>query len=88
MRKAMAELEVVDPRSFTEANRSEDPRTRSVAEVELAKTLRGPERRAVEARVRGLFPREMRPPPDTPSPAGWNYDWKPIVPPTLCESIM
>ena len=88
MRKAMAELEVVDPRSFTEANRPEDPRTRSVVEVELAKTLRGPERRAVEARIRGLFPREMRPPPDTPSQTGWNYDWKPIIPPTVCESIV
>lgn len=87
MRKAMAELEVVDPRSFTEANRPEDPRTRSVVEVELTKSLRGPERRAVEARVRGLFPREIRPPPDTPSPAGWKYDWKPIVPPTVCEFI-
>jgi len=88
MRKAMAELEVVDPRSFTEANRSEDPRARSVQEVELAKTLRGPERRAVEARIRGLFPRELRPPPDTPSQTGWNYDWKPIVPPIVCESIV
>lgn len=88
MRKAMTELEVADPRSFTEANRPEDPRARSVTEVELAKTLRGPERRAVEARIRGLFPREMHPPPDTPSPAGWNYDWKPIVPPTACESIV
>lgn len=87
MRKAMAELEVVDPRSFTEANRPEDPRTRSVVEVELTKSLRGPERRAVEARVRGLFPREIRPPPDTPSPAGWKYDWKPIVLPTVCEFI-
>jgi large subunit ribosomal protein L40 len=87
MRKAMAELEVADPRSFTEANRPEDPRARSVVEVELAKTLRGPERRAVEARVRGLFPRELRPPPDTPSQAGWNYDWKPIVPPIVCEPI-
>ena len=88
MRKAMAELEVVDPRSFTEANRPEDPRARSVVEVELAKTLRGPERRAVEARIRGLFPREMRPPPDTPSQTGWNYDWRPIVPPAVCESIL
>ena len=88
MRKAMAELEVVDPRSFIEANRPEDPRARSVVEVELAKTLRGPERRAVEARIRGLFPREMHPPPDTPPQAGWNYDWKPIVPLTTCESTI
>ena len=88
MRKAMAELEVVDPRSFTEANRPEDPRARSVVEVELAKTLRGPERRAIEARIRGLFPRELRPPPGTPPQAGWNYDWKPIIPPTVCEPIV
>ncbi|KAF9786914.1 hypothetical protein BJ322DRAFT_685785 [Thelephora terrestris] len=83
MRNAMAELEVADPRSFTEANRPEDPRARSVVEVELTKSLRGPERRAVEARIRGLFPREIRPPPDTPPTGGWNYDWKPIVPPTV-----
>jgi len=80
MKNAMAELEVVDPRSFTEANRIEDPRTWSVAESELAKKLRGPEKRAVEARIRGLFPREIRPPPDTPSRDGWNYDWKPVLP--------
>jgi len=88
MRKAMAELEIMDPRSYTEANRPEDPRARSVVEVELAKKLRGPERRAVEARIRGLFPRELRPPPDTPPQTGWNYDWKPIVPPTTCEPII
>ena len=85
MRKAMAELEIVDPRSFVEANRPEDPRARSVVEVEFTKSLRGPERRAVEARIRGLFPREMRPPPDTPSPVGWNYEWKPIVPTAVCK---
>jgi large subunit ribosomal protein L40 len=80
MKNAMAELEVVDPRSFKEANRTEDPRTRSAAETELTKKLRGPEKRAVEARIRGLFPREMRPPPDTPSRDGWDYNWKPILP--------
>jgi len=82
MRAAMSELELVDPRSFTEVNRPEDPRGKSAAEAELAKRLRGPEKRAVEARIRGLFPREIRPPPDTPSRGGWDYDWKPIIPPS------
>jgi len=77
----MSELELVDSRSFTEANRPEDPRGKNIAETEMANKLRGSERRAVEARIRGLFPREIRPPPDTPSREGWNYNWKPLVPP-------
>jgi large subunit ribosomal protein L40 len=82
MREAMTQLESVDKRSFTEANRLEDPRVFSAAELEVSSKVKGTEKRAVEARIRGLFPREMRAPPDTPSRDGWDYDWKPIVPPT------
>ncbi|KAF8899158.1 hypothetical protein BD779DRAFT_1487276 [Infundibulicybe gibba] len=78
MRKAMEELERLDSRLFMEANKQEDPRARSTTEMELMKTLKSSEVRTLEARVRGLFPREMRIPIDTPSRTGWNYDWKPF----------
>lgn len=80
MKRAIEVLREVDPKLYLEANKEEDPRVRSKAEVELAKTLKGPERKALEARVRGLFPRELRIPSDTPSRDGWNYDWVPIIP--------
>lgn len=78
MKRAMEELEKVDTRLYMEANRQEDPRARTPAEMELAKTLRSSELRALEARIRGLFPRELRIPTDTPPLGGWNYEWKPI----------
>ncbi|TFK56506.1 hypothetical protein OE88DRAFT_26912 [Heliocybe sulcata] len=80
MREAMDELERLDQYLFTEANRREDPRARSPKEVQLMQPLRGSERKAMEARIRGLFPRELRVPTDTPPRTGWNYDWKPIRP--------
>ena len=73
-------LKEVDPRLYKLANVEEDPRDRSPEEVELAKTLRAPEKRALDSRIRGLFPRELRVPTDTPSRDGWNYDWKPAYP--------
>ncbi|KAH8119965.1 hypothetical protein DFH11DRAFT_20943 [Phellopilus nigrolimitatus] len=76
MRRAMEELERVDPVLFKEANRTEDPRKRTEAETELLKTLKGTERKAFEGRLPGLFPREMRLPTDTPPRAGWDYSWK------------
>ncbi|KAA1471384.1 hypothetical protein DENSPDRAFT_799284 [Dentipellis sp. KUC8613] len=76
MKRAMDELEKIDPHLYKEANRVEDPRVRTQAEVELAKTLRGPERKALDARSPGLFPRELRVPADTPPRDGWNYSWK------------
>ncbi|KAH9929701.1 uncharacterized protein B0H18DRAFT_1084059 [Fomitopsis serialis] len=86
-RRRQAELErkhqclrEVDPKLYREANQEEDPRARSPEEVELAKTLKAPEKRALESRIRGLFPREIRIPTDTPSRDGWNYDWKPVYP--------
>jgi len=63
---------------YREANRREDPRARSEAERELAKTLKTTEIRTLEARIRGLFPRELRVPTDTPPREGWNYDYKPF----------
>jgi large subunit ribosomal protein L40 len=78
MKKAMETLEEIDTRLYREANRQEDPRARTAAEMELAKTVRSSELRALEARVRGLFPRELRVPADTPPLSGWNYEWKHI----------
>jgi large subunit ribosomal protein L40 len=78
MRRAMDELEKVDMFLFLGANKQEDPRDRSEAEAELLKNMKGTERKALEARIRGLFPRELRIPTDTPPRDGWNYDWKPF----------
>ncbi|KAG6911346.1 hypothetical protein DXG01_001017 [Tephrocybe rancida] len=78
MRVAMEELQRVDSRLYMEANKQEDPRARSEAERELAKQLKTTEVRTLEARIRGLFPRELRVPTDTPPQSGWNYDWKPF----------
>lgn len=80
MRKAMDELQKIDPHLYKEANRQADPRERSQADIEFAKTLRGPERRAMDARLPGLFPRELRVPTDTPSRDGWKYEWTPVTP--------
>ncbi|KAF8079065.1 hypothetical protein FPV67DRAFT_94289 [Lyophyllum atratum] len=78
MRKAMEELERVDSRLYMEANKREDPRARTEAERELAKKLKTTEVRTLEARIRGLFPRELRVPTDTPPRSGWNYECKPF----------
>jgi len=79
MRKAMEELEKIDPHLFKEANRQEDPRHRGAAETAMAKTLRGVEKKALESRLPGLFPRELRVPTDTPARDGWKYEWTPVV---------
>ncbi|KAH9968687.1 hypothetical protein BC827DRAFT_1367767 [Russula dissimulans] len=79
MSKAMDELEKIDPHLFKEANRQEDPRKRGAAETEMAKTLRGVEKKALESRLPGLFPRELRVPTDTPARDGWKYEWTPVV---------
>lgn len=82
MHKAMETLRMVHPALYKEANQGEDPRSRSNAEIQLAKTLSGSEKKAVEARIRGLFPRELRIPTDTPPRDGWNYDWTPPAQPS------
>jgi large subunit ribosomal protein L40 len=76
MKEAMEELERVDKTLYTSANKEEDPRARSVVESELSRTMKTSEIRILEGRVRGLFPRELRIPADTPSKDGWNYNWK------------
>ncbi|KAH7886182.1 hypothetical protein F5I97DRAFT_1223570 [Phlebopus sp. FC_14] len=78
MRRAMAELEDIDPMLFKEANKREDPRARSATEVEALRDIGTLERKAIESRVRGLFPRELKVPTDTPSKEGWTYDWQPF----------
>jgi large subunit ribosomal protein L40 len=78
MHRAMDELARIDPRLFREANRSVDPRDRKPGEAEWLKKLSLPQRRAYEARLPGLFPRELRAPADTPPRDGWKYDFKPI----------
>jgi len=78
MQKAMHELQRIDERLYREANRQEDPRARSDAEREVAKSMKTTEIRTLEARIRGLFPRELRVPTDTPPREGWNYDYKPF----------
>ncbi|KAH9837300.1 uncharacterized protein C8Q71DRAFT_809474 [Rhodofomes roseus] len=80
MVRAMEVLHELDPKLYKQANQEEDPRVRRPEEIELAKTLKAPEKRALESRIRGLFPRELRVPTDTPPRSGWNYDWKPPFP--------
>lgn len=78
MKKAMDELEKLDSRLYMEANKTEDPRAWTPADTERGKNLRGAEKRAHDWRIRGLFPRELRLPTDTPSRNGWDYHWKPL----------
>jgi large subunit ribosomal protein L40 len=76
MKNAMDVLRQVDLRLYMEANKKDDPRVRSPDEVQMLKTMRASEIRAMESRIRGLFPRELRIPVDTPSRTGWKYEWK------------
>ncbi|KAE9409249.1 hypothetical protein BT96DRAFT_848618 [Gymnopus androsaceus JB14] len=78
MRKAMEELASIDNHLYMEANKPENPRARSAEEASIMRTLKASEARALDARVRGLFPRELRVPTDTPSRNGWKYEWKPF----------
>lgn len=78
MKTAMDALHELDPALYREAKKQDDPRKRSEEEIEKSKTMRAAERRAAEARIRGLFPRELRAPTETPSKSGWNYNYKPV----------
>ncbi|KAK0465500.1 uncharacterized protein EV420DRAFT_1514630 [Desarmillaria tabescens] len=78
MKQAMEELAEIDPHLYYEANKTEDLRERSRAEAEVAIGMKASELKALDARIHGLFPREMRIPTDTPSRNGWNYEWKPF----------
>jgi large subunit ribosomal protein L40 len=79
MRRAMTELEHSYPHLAREANRKPDPSSRTEEETRLASKLKGFARRAMDARLPGLFPREMRPPTDTPPTGGWKHDWRPAA---------
>ncbi|KAF8167447.1 hypothetical protein B0H34DRAFT_740107 [Crassisporium funariophilum] len=76
MKKAMDALHEIDPKLYLEANKQDDPRARTAEEMQMRKTMKASELRAIEARIRGLFPRELRIPTDTPSRTGWKYEWK------------
>lgn len=78
MRNAMETLRLVDPERYEAVNKEEDPRMRTPEEIELLKKMKGPEKKAFESRIRGLFPRELRTPTETPSLKGWEYEWTPL----------
>jgi large subunit ribosomal protein L40 len=74
----MEELEKIDSRLYMEANKREDPRAWTAADLEKTSHLRGAVKQFFQWRIRGLFPRELRLPTDTPSRNGWDYQWKPL----------
>jgi len=76
MKKAMDVLRKLDLRLYMEANKKDDPRVRTQEETMMLKAMKASEIRAIESRLRGLFPRELRIPVDTPSRTGWKYEWK------------
>ncbi len=78
MNQAMEELAELEPHLYFEANKKEDLRERTPAEQAVGSKMKLTEQRALDARIRGLFPREMRVPTDTPSKNGWNYNWNPF----------
>lgn len=77
MQEAVEELRGVDARLFQWATVPRDQRRLIKPEAEALKGTKGSVRKALEARIEGLFPRELRVPTDTPSVNGWDYDWKP-----------
>ena len=76
VRSALYALEKLDPVLYKEANRVEDPRKPTAKDLEALKTMKGAEKKAMEGRLPGLFPREFRIPTDTPPRSGWDYEWK------------
>ncbi|EAU92263.1 hypothetical protein CC1G_00482 [Coprinopsis cinerea okayama7 len=78
MKEAMDELYHLDTRLYMEANKADDPRARSQAEMAMAKTLSVADYKVLDGRIRGLFPRELKIPTDTPSREGWNYEYTPF----------
>ncbi|KAI0783356.1 hypothetical protein C8Q75DRAFT_783784 [Abortiporus biennis] len=74
MQRAMTTLHEISPELWEAANKVEDPRVRSEKELETYKTLKGAARKAFDSRIRGLFPRELRIPTDTPPRDGWKYE--------------
>ncbi|KAH9943986.1 uncharacterized protein BXZ73DRAFT_39981 [Epithele typhae] len=82
MCSAMETLRVVAPELYKEANKVDDPRTRTQEEQDAMKKMKTQEKRAFESRPRGLFPRELRVPTDTPPTAGWTYEFTPTARPS------
>jgi large subunit ribosomal protein L40 len=80
MKRAMEELWRIDKELYIDTNRPFDPRERREGEMKWLQSLKVPQRRAYESRVKGLFPRELRPPMDTPSRDGWKYEFAPTIP--------
>ncbi|CAG7847570.1 SubName: Full=Probable mitochondrial aconitate hydratase {ECO:0000313/EMBL:CCA69000.1} [Serendipita indica DSM 11827] len=79
MKRAMDDLEKTDLRLYRIATSKPDPRKMEADQEQELKGYRGADKRAIEARIEGLFPRELRIPTDTPPRDGWIYDWKPPV---------
>jgi large subunit ribosomal protein L40 len=77
MKDAVEELAMVDEKLFHWATVARDPRRLIQPEAEALRGVRGSARKALEARIEGLFPRELRLPTDSPSLNGWNDGWKP-----------
>lgn len=76
MQEAVEELKEVDDRLFHWATVPRDQRRIIKPEAEALRGTKGSMRKALEARIDGLFPRELRVPTDTPSVSGWDYEWK------------
>ncbi|KAF8308422.1 hypothetical protein DL93DRAFT_2086909 [Clavulina sp. PMI_390] len=81
MEEAVEELKEVDDRLFHWATVPRDQRRLIKPEAEALRGTKGSVRKALEARIEGLFPRELRVPTETPSTTGWDYDWKPPAKP-------
>jgi len=77
MRVAVEELKQVDEKLYHWATIPRDPRRLIQPEAEALRGTKGSVRKALEARIEGLFPRELRAPTETPSIRGWEEDWRP-----------
>lgn len=86
MKEAVEALKETHGALFHWATVPRDVRRVTKAEMEALKGTKGPVRRALEAKIEGLFPREMRVPTETPSLKGWNYDWTPPKAPSTEKS--
>ncbi len=77
MRVAVEELKQVDKKLFYWATIPRDPRRTTQPEAEALRGTKRSVRKALEARIEGLFPRELRTPTETPSVRGWDDGWRP-----------
>jgi large subunit ribosomal protein L40 len=77
MKRAMEELEKFDITLAKAAAKEFTPEEMSEEEREMSREVKGAQRRALDARIPGMFPRDMRVPTDTPPIGGWDHAWKP-----------